>query len=52
MIERGITTLPRSPAALSECSLHHAMILSTECLITDKPEPEPQMPPGVGGKAE
>jgi len=50
MIERGITDPAKvTRSALQNAASIAAMILSTECLITDKPEPEPQMPPGAGG---
>lgn len=52
MIERGII----DPAKVTRSALQNAasiasMILSTECLITDIPEPEPPMPAGgnMGG---
>ncbi|NLM40376.1 MAG: chaperonin GroEL [Firmicutes bacterium] len=52
MIERGII----DPAKVTRSALQNAasiasMILSTECLITDLPEPEPAMPAGgnMGG---
>lgn len=50
MIERGITDPAKvTRSALQNAASIAAMILSTECLITDIPEPEPPMPAGGAG---
>jgi len=51
MIERGITDPAKvTRSALQNAASIAAMILSTEVLVTDKPEPEPQTPPrGMDG---
>jgi len=36
-------------AALQNAASIAAMVLTTECLVADKPEPEPAMPAGGGG---
>ncbi|MDQ3738307.1 MAG: chaperonin GroEL [Actinomycetota bacterium] len=36
-------------AALQNAASIAAMVISTECLVADKPEPEPAMPAGGGG---
>ncbi len=50
MLEAGIT----DPAKVTRSAVANAtsiagMILTTEALITDKPEPAPAMPGGMGG---
>ncbi|MDX2380014.1 MAG: TCP-1/cpn60 chaperonin family protein, partial [Acidimicrobiia bacterium] len=36
-------------AGLQNAASIAAMVLTTECLVADEPEPEPAMPPGGGG---
>ena len=51
MVEAGITDPVKvTRSAVANASSIAGMILTTEALITDKPEPAPAMPPGgMGG---
>jgi chaperonin GroEL len=49
MVEAGIIDPAKvTRGALENAASIAAMILTTEALITDIPEPEPPMPPGGG----
>ena len=50
MVEAGIIDPAKvTRSAIENAASIAAMILTTEALITDIPEPEPPMPPGGGG---
>jgi chaperonin GroEL len=50
MVKAGIIDPAKvTRGALENAASIAAMILTTEALITDIPEPEPPMPPGGGG---
>jgi chaperonin GroEL len=50
MIKAGIVDPAKvTRSAVENAASIAAMVLTTEAMITDKPEPEPAMPPGGGG---